>query len=158
MNRRKFLTWVGIGGIASYLPLAMAACTPQSTDTSSDTDNPPEDSTPTETTKLDSTPREDGFIALSTIDKLNEEGQIVKKTNDVIVIRDPQTSELIALKSLCTHQGCTVKWDGESNNLVCPCHGSAFGKDGAVITGPATKPLDIYEVKEEEGVVLVKTT
>lgn len=151
MNRRKFLTWVGVGGIATYLPVAIVACSPQGDDnTSAPTANQPP--------KLDQTPRADGFVAIATVVDLEEKGQIVKRVNDVIVFRDPQTSELVALKSLCTHQGCTVKWDADDDNLGCACHGSAFGKDGQVIEGPASKPLDLYEAKEEDGIVLVKLT
>ena len=29
MNRREFLMWVGVGGVASSLPIAIAACSPQ---------------------------------------------------------------------------------------------------------------------------------
>ena len=154
MDRRKFLTWFGIGGIATYLPVAIVACSPQGEN--NNTSAPPEaNNTPP---KLDDTPREDGFIAIATVAELEEKGQIIKRVNDVIVFRDPSTSELVALKSLCTHQGCTVKWKADDDNLACPCHGSTFGKDGSIIEGPASTPLDVYQVKEEEGVVLVKVT
>lgn len=29
MNRREFLMWVGIGGLASSLPVALTACSPK---------------------------------------------------------------------------------------------------------------------------------
>ncbi|MBD1808302.1 hypothetical protein H6F98_23020 [Microcoleus sp. FACHB-SPT15] len=35
MNRREFITWVGVGGIASSLPVALAACSPKSTESES---------------------------------------------------------------------------------------------------------------------------
>ena len=156
MDRRKFLSWVGVGGIASYLPVAIVACSPSadnSTFSSSSNTN-----TSSKSPKLDKTPRADGFIAIATVADLEEKGQIVKKVNDVIIFRDPNTSKLVALKSLCTHQGCTVKWKADKQNLACACHGSAFGKDGTVIEGPANKALDVYEAKEEDGIVLVKLT
>lgn len=150
MNRRQFLTWVGVGSIASYLPVAIAACSSNSTVNSS--------TKPKETIKLDSKPREDGFLAIGTIEELDEKGQVSQLLNDIIVIRDPDTSELIALTSLCPHQGCTVKWNANNQNLACPCHQSTFSKEGEVISGPAVIPLDKYEVKQEEGIVLVKIT
>jgi cytochrome b6-f complex iron-sulfur subunit len=47
--------------------------------------------------------------------------------------------EYIAYSLTCTHLGCTVEEDGEG--FACPCHGSQFDKDGAVLGGPAKKPL-----------------
>ena len=39
----------------------------------------------------------------------------------------------------CTHQGCVVRSD-----YVCACHNSIFAKDGSVIQGPASSPLNTY--------------
>ncbi len=39
----------------------------------------------------------------------------------------------------CTHLGCIVEADGQG--FACPCHGSKFDHDGAVLQGPARLPL-----------------
>lgn len=45
-----------------------------------------------------------------------------------------------AVDAICTHLGCTVRLE-TNGQYRCPCHGSYFEANGAVINGPATKPL-----------------
>lgn len=44
-----------------------------------------------------------------------------------------------ALSPVCTHLGCLV--DIQGAELVCPCHDSAFDREGRVLRGPAQRPL-----------------
>ncbi len=49
-----------------------------------------------------------------------------------------------ALSSVCSHLGCTVA--RVESGFRCPCHGSRFDETGAVIDGPAPKPLEWHPV------------
>ncbi len=60
-------------------------------------------------------------------------------------------AELTAFDDRCTHLGCRYTWDKTTDRYVCPCHGSEFAPNGAVLRGPAVKPLDrLYPVKTND--------
>ena len=63
----------------------------------------------------------------------------------------------LALARECTHLGCTVPWVAEEQRFVCPCHASVFDLRGAVLTPPAPRALDLYEVRIENREVKVNT-
>jgi cytochrome b6-f complex iron-sulfur subunit len=66
-----------------------------------------------------------------------------------------EDGSFLALSRTCTHLGCSVPWDEEKHKFVCPCHGSTFSLTGEVLTAPAPRPLDIYLVRIENGIVRV---
>ena len=43
--------------------------------------------------------------------------------------------------SLRGHLGCLLPFNGAERSWDCPCHGSRFDVDGAVLEGPAVHPL-----------------
>lgn len=63
----------------------------------------------------------------------------------------------LALHRECTHLGCTVPWVASAQRFQCPCHASAFDITGAVLGPPAPRPLDLYPVRIENGIVKVDT-
>ena len=67
---------------------------------------------------------------------------------------------LYAFAGLCTcaKQACPLSGGLlTGTTLMCQCHGSQFDiTTGAVIRGPATEPLDIYDVQEAGGDVEVR--
>jgi cytochrome b6-f complex iron-sulfur subunit len=63
----------------------------------------------------------------------------------------------LAFDRTCTHLGCTVPWNAEDGHFQCPCHASVFDITGAVLSPPAPRPLDLYPVRIENGIVKVDT-
>ena len=62
----------------------------------------------------------------------------------VIVVNSGGTFK--AFDSTCTHLGCLVKWDSQSNGFKCPCHGGTYDKDGQVTAGPPPAALKRFNV------------
>jgi len=55
--------------------------------------------------------------------------------------------QIYALKTVCTHLGCTPNWLEAEQKFKCPCHGSGFYKDGVNFEGPAPRPLERYAIR-----------
>jgi cytochrome b6-f complex iron-sulfur subunit len=69
-----------------------------------------------------------------------------------------QDGGFLALHRKCTHLGCTVPWDADAQKFTCPCHASAFDMRGDVLSAPATRPLEQFAVRIDNGMVAVDTT
>lgn len=65
-------------------------------------------------------------------------------------------SEIIALSHQCTHNKCNVDYEAEQKVISCPCHGALFDLTGAVLRGPARRPLRQYPVTLQEQRVTVE--
>lgn len=155
MNRRDFIGWCGLAAIASSLPMAIAACSPDSPETSSGVTSGADSSQPP------AMQQGDGFQAVGTLSQLQEEGKILEKQSlpDPLLVVIPAGGQTpVAVNPTCTHQGCLVDWQADQKQFVCPCHGSQYGPEGKVTQGPASQPLATYPVKVEADQVLVKVT
>jgi len=79
-------------------------------------------------------------------------GGVIVRSAKVVVTRD-DGGNVHAFSAICTHQGCTVT-SVHDGVISCPCHGSRFNADtGAVVAGPAPRPLPAVSVKVSGGVV-----
>jgi menaquinol-cytochrome c reductase iron-sulfur subunit len=52
---------------------------------------------------------------------------------------------------ICPHLGCRYEWVPAAKHFYCPCHHSVFAVDGAVLGGPAPRPLDTLPSRVEKG-------
>ena len=57
-----------------------------------------------------------------------------------------KNGELLGLQASCTHLGCTVAWNGATEQVECPCHGARYDLSGQVVRGPARDPLACLQV------------
>ena len=67
---------------------------------------------------------------------------------------------LYAFDDLCTCADRACPLSGgllTGETLMCQCHGSRFNvTTGAVVSGPATTPLTLYEVEEVDGDIQIR--
>jgi Rieske Fe-S protein len=127
-TRRHVLAAGALGAIGAPLLAACGDSTPASTPTAGD--------------------------AIARLEDLPDGGAAVVATAagaPVVLLRNGD--EVTALSGVCTHQGCTVRSDGET--LLCPCHSSRFDLEGVPFEGPAQDPLPPIEVAVEDGDVVV---
>ncbi len=121
MDRKEFLSQVGIGALVALIPACVSGLSGcKKTDT---------------TTKIDFT------LDTSTGALATNGGYLI--SNGVIVART-NTGLFIAVSAACTHAGTSVNYNSSANNFVCPNHGAQFTSSGAVTQGPATTNLTKY--------------
>jgi menaquinol-cytochrome c reductase iron-sulfur subunit len=73
----------------------------------------------------------------------------------VYVTKDNQ-GQLQVLTSICPHLGCTVPWNKDRNQFICPCHGATFAADGARVSGPSLRGMDTLETSIQDGQLQVR--
>ena len=73
----------------------------------------------------------------------------------VYVTKDSQ-GKLCVLTSVCPHLGCTVPWNKERRQFVCPCHGATFTPDGTRVSGPSQRGMDSLGTSIQDGQLQVR--
>ncbi len=128
VNRRRFLTVLGS-------VVAVTAC--------GDDDG-------------DGSPATFGSISAGTVQDVAIDALVVVAGQPVVLGRD--ANGLYAMTITCTHQGCDIEptGTGASATLDCPCHGSIFDRNGAVLHGPARSPLVHFAVEvDATGAIII---
>jgi Rieske Fe-S protein len=93
---------------------------------------------------------------LARLDEVPSGGGLVLDGDKVVVTRGTDDT-IHGFSAICTHQGCPVA-SVDAGAIVCPCHGSRFdATNGAVLDGPATRPLPAVPVVVRDGIVYTTT-
>jgi Rieske Fe-S protein len=70
------------------------------------------------------------------------EGQVTVLDGHQVALSRDDEGGLHVVSARCTHMGCIVNWNTAEKTWDCPCHGSRFAQDGAVLEGPAVDRLE----------------
>jgi glycine/D-amino acid oxidase-like deaminating enzyme/nitrite reductase/ring-hydroxylating ferredoxin subunit len=70
------------------------------------------------------------------------EARVVRQGIGRIGVYRDEDGALHGVSLRCTHLGCLLRFNAAERSWDCPCHGSRFDADGAVLEGPATCPLE----------------
>jgi cytochrome b6-f complex iron-sulfur subunit len=143
MNRREVIQKFLLGGTVLVLaPSVIESCSKSSAmdPGTNPGSNPPVGSS----INLDLSLAENSALAASGSSKI---------VQNILIINTG--TKIVALSSICTHQGCTVGYNSGKADIECPCHGSVYSTSGSVLVGPAASPLRSYPVSQTDNVLTI---
>jgi Rieske Fe-S protein len=65
-------------------------------------------------------------------------------------------NEVRAFDSTCTHLGCRTRYNADTNQIECPCHGGVYDTTGLVVAGPPPQPLKTLHTRLDGDRILVE--
>jgi glycine/D-amino acid oxidase-like deaminating enzyme/nitrite reductase/ring-hydroxylating ferredoxin subunit len=78
------------------------------------------------------------------------DGKIMRKNGKRLAVHRDLAGALHVVSAICPHAGCVVHFNRAEQSWDCPCHGSRFTTDGAVLDGPAMTALTKYDKSDTE--------
>ncbi|MGV3625969.1 MAG: FAD-dependent oxidoreductase [Archangium sp.] len=78
------------------------------------------------------------------------EGRLMRANGKMVALFRDDDGHVHCRSAVCTHMGCYVQFNRAERSWDCPCHGSRFDPDGAVMNGPAVTPLEKVELDEDD--------
>ncbi|MBN1848905.1 MAG: Rieske (2Fe-2S) protein [Deltaproteobacteria bacterium] len=137
VTRRNFLgmIWIGLGGIAALElgGMVLAYMKPRLA--------------------------EGDFGSILTVGPIDDfpPGSVTPVTNGKFYLSRLKDGGFLAIYQKCTHLGCSVPFVQTEGKFICPCHNSQFDDTGELLNPPAPRPLDLFPVLIEDGIVKVDT-
>ncbi|MDI9869481.1 QcrA and Rieske domain-containing protein [Flectobacillus roseus] len=148
MERKEFMSLVGISVGAVILQNCLSGCSSKSDPTPSGGTTGGTTTNPTSTGFTGNAASSKGTIDF-TIDISTSDYATLKTNGSALVVGDvivarTKAGNFIALAKACTHEGTTVNFLADQDRFKCPNHGSEFSTTGTVLSAPASSPLKQY--------------
>jgi Rieske Fe-S protein len=94
----------------------------------------------------------DGSSPLNTVGN----AVLVNASGRAFLVARTAQDTFVALTATCTHEACTIT-GFQSQQYVCPCHGSRYTLAGSVISGPAPRSLATFGTSFSNSILTVAT-
>ncbi len=96
--------------------------------------------------------------------KVASESDFTDQDRKVVIVEGEQIllikigDRIHAVSAICTHEYAQMAGGTVSGHEIeCPLHGARFDlRTGTNLTPPATRPLEVYETKIEDGLVWIR--
>ena len=63
---------------------------------------------------------------------------------------------IMAIRTVCSHLGCTVFYRPKTKMFECPCHQGVFDEEGNPVSGPPQTPLGRYPIEARNGKIFIQ--
>jgi len=74
-----------------------------------------------------------------------------------VLVNRGSGQQFYAMSSHCNHSGCVVPpYSAAARAIVCACHGSRYGIDGALLSGPSPQALARYPVSFDGATLCIE--
>lgn len=127
MDRKEFLSLLGLGAGAAVLTTCLGGCSKSSNGSSSVAPS-------TADFTLDLSQAANAAL-------LNNGGYLY---HDGIIVAKTQAGNYIAVQQVCTHENVSVIYQAKNQRFYCSGHGATFSETGVVTGGPAPRDLKQY--------------
>jgi 3-phenylpropionate/trans-cinnamate dioxygenase ferredoxin subunit len=98
------------------------------------------------------------FVKVARADEIRPGEKKIVEVDGALIVVVNLGGEFFALEDVCTHDGGPLgEGTLEDGQLVCPRHGARFDvRTGDALKMPAFEPVPTYEVRVENGDILVE--
>jgi 3-phenylpropionate/trans-cinnamate dioxygenase ferredoxin subunit len=98
------------------------------------------------------------WIDVGAADTVTEANPLTTEVDGYPIVIVPCGAELFAVEDRCSHDGESLAGaEVEACEIICPRHGARFSlRTGDALTPPAYEPIRTFNVRVENGRVLVE--
>ena len=98
------------------------------------------------------------FVKAARVDEIRPGDKKIVDVDGMLVVIINLEGRFFAIEDVCTHDGGPLgEGELDGDQIICPRHGARFDvRTGAALAMPAFEPVPTYEVRVEDGDVLVE--